>query len=73
MARRIYPSTSAAFMKRFEDATSCRYGYLVVDLQCSTSEHDRLQTDIFEITNQHALYEENVSDDVAASSVESLD
>ena len=73
MARRIYLSTSAAFIEQFEDATSCRYGYLVVDIQSSTSEHDRLQTDVFEITNQHALYEENVSDDGDASSVESLD
>ena len=36
LARRIYPSTSAMFMKRFEEATSRPYGYLVIDLKSST-------------------------------------
>ena len=35
-------------MKRFEQATSRPYGYLVVDLKSSTPEQDRLHTDIFE-------------------------
>ena len=76
LARRIYPSTSAMFMKRFEEATSRPYGYLVIDLKSSTSEQDRLQTDIFESTDQHAFEppeEETLSDDEDASSVESLD
>ena len=76
LARRIYPSTSAMFMKRFEGATSQPYGYLVIDLKSSTSEQDRLQTDIFESTDQHAFEppdEETLSDDEDASSVESLD
>ena len=76
LARRIYPSTSAMFMKRFEEATSRPYGYLVIDLKLSTSEQDRLQTDIFESTDQHAFEppdEETLSDDEDASSVESLD
>ena len=55
LARRIYPSTSAMFMKRFEEATSRPYGYLVIDLKSSTSKQDRLQTDIFESTDQHAF------------------
>ena len=42
LARRIYPSTSAMFMKRFEEATSQPYGYLVIDLKSSTSEQDRI-------------------------------
>ena len=67
LARRIYPSTSAMFMKRFEEATSRPYGYLVIDLKSSTSEQDRLQTDIFESTDQLAFEPED------ASSVESLD
>ena len=41
LARRIYPSTSAMFMKRFEVATSRPYGYLVIDLKSSTSDQDR--------------------------------
>ena len=55
LARRIYLSTSAMFMKRFEEATSRPFGYLVKDLKSSTSEPDRLQTDIFKSTDQHAL------------------
>ena len=55
LARRIYPSTSAMFMKRFEEATSRPYGYLVIGLKSSTSEQDRLQTDVFESTDQHAF------------------
>ena len=76
LTRRIYPSTSAMFMKLFEEATSRPYGYLVIDLKSSTSEQDRLQTDIFESTDQHAFEppdEETLSDDEDASSVESLD
>ena len=42
LARRIYPSTSAMFMKRFEEATSQPYGYLVIDLKSSTLEQDRI-------------------------------
>ena len=42
------------FMKRFEEATLRPYGYLVIDLKSSTSEQDRLQTDIFESTDQQA-------------------
>ena len=71
MARRIYPSTSAAFMRKFEDATARPYGYLVVDLKSGTSELDRLQTDIF--VDQQAPDEDNMSDDEDANSVESLD
>ena len=42
------------FMKRFEEATSRPYAYLIIDLKSSTSEQDRLQTDKFESTDQHA-------------------
>ena len=76
LARRIYPSTSAMFMKRFEEATSRPYGHLLIDLKSSTLEQDRLQTYIFESTDQHAFEppdEETLSDDEDASSVESLD
>ena len=76
LARRIYPSTSAMFMKRFEEATLRPYGYLVIDLKLSTSEQDRLQTDIFESTDRHAFEtpdEETLSDNKDGSSVDSLD
>ena len=48
LARRIYPSTSAVFMKRFEQATSYPYGHLVIDLKSDTAEKDRLHTEIFD-------------------------
>ena len=76
LARRIYPSTSAMFMKRFDQATSRPYGYLVIDLKSSTSEQDRLQTDIFESADQIPFEPpdvETLSNDADASSVESLD
>ena len=48
LARRIYPSTSAVFMKRFERATSYPYGHLVIDMKSDTAEKDRLHTEIFD-------------------------
>ena len=52
LARRIYPSTSAFFMKRFERATSYPYGHLVIDLNSDTPEKDRLHTEIFDTTKK---------------------
>ena len=71
LARRIYPSTCATFMRKFEDATARPYGYLVLDLKSSTSKQDRLQTDIF--VDQQSPDEGDISDDEDADSVESLD
>ena len=71
LARRIYPSTCATFMRKFEDATARPYGYLVLDLKSSTSEQDRLQTDIF--VDQQSPDDRDISDDEDADSVESLD
>ena len=48
LARRIYPSTSTVFMKRFERATSYPNGHLVIDLKSDTAEKDRLHTEIFD-------------------------
>ena len=50
LARRIYPSMKAVFMKRFERATSYPYGHLVIDLKSDTPEKDRLHTNIFDTT-----------------------
>ena len=52
LARRIYPSTSTVFMKRFERATSYPYGHLVIDLKSDTAEKDRLHTEIFDTTKK---------------------
>ena len=73
LSRRIYPSTSVTYMRQFADATAIPYGYLVLDLKSSTSEHNRLQTDIFDSVNQQSRDDEDMSDDEDADSVESLD
>ena len=73
LARRIYPSTSVTFMRKFEDAMARPYGYLVLDLKSSTSEQNRLQTDIFDSFNQQSPDDGDISDDEDADSVESLD
>ena len=70
LARRIYLSTRAAFMRKFEDVMARPHGYFLVDLKSGTSEQDRLATDIS--VDQQAPDEENMSDDENANSV-SLD
>ena len=40
LARRIYPSTSAVFIKRFERATSYPLGHFVIDLKSDTAEKE---------------------------------
>ena len=49
LARRIYPSMSTIFMKRYEQATCHPYGYLVIYLKSDTTEKDRLHTEIFDM------------------------
>ena len=73
LARRTYPSTSIAFLRKFEDALARHYGYLVLDLKLSTSKQNRLQTDIFDSVDQQAPDDEDMSDDEDADSMESLD
>ena len=67
LARRIYPSTSVIFMKRFEQAISRPYGYLVIDLKSGTPEKDRLHTEIFEkkrnLTDEKMSVDEGNDDD----------
>ena len=60
LARRIYPSTSAVFMKRFERATTNPYGHLVIDLKSDTPEKARLHTDIFDTAK---TMDEKISED----------
>ena len=73
LARRIHSSTSVKFMRKFEDATARPYGYLILDFKSSTSEQDRLQTDIFDSVNQQSPDDRDMSDDEDTDSVESLD
>ena len=48
LAKRIHPSKSAFFMKRFERATTYPYGHLVIDLKSDTPEKARLHTEILD-------------------------
>ena len=50
-------------MRKFEDATARPYNYLILDLKVSTSEQDRLQTDIFDSVNQQSPNDGDMSDD----------
>ena len=59
------------YEEKFEDAPARPYGYLILDLKSSTSEQDRLQTDIF--VHQQSPDDGDISDDEHADSVESLD
>ena len=67
-ARKIHPSTSAIFMKRFEQATPCPYGYLIIDVKSVTHENDRLHTDLFDRLNSEeeemAVIEESAQAEV---------
>ena len=54
LARRIYPSN--LLIKKFEQATSKPFGYLVIDLKANTPEQDRLRTDIFEKNDPKRMY-----------------
>ena len=44
LARRIYPSTSAIFIKRYDQATSHPYGYLIIDQKSDLKEQDYTAT-----------------------------
>lgn len=46
LARQLYPTKVAKFVRVFEDATKKPYSYLKVDLTPQTPDHLRLQTDI---------------------------
>ena len=47
LARQMYPNRSHYFIEQYEKATQRPHGYLFVDLKQSTSEEDRLKSDIF--------------------------
>lgn len=62
LARGMYPTNSALFMKRFEEATFRPYGYLVVNLKSSTSEQNRLRSNILESMDKLATEDGAMSD-----------
>jgi len=43
----IYPGNNKFFMESFEDATSVKHGYLLIDLHPTTDDNQRLLTDVF--------------------------
>jgi len=47
LARQVFPGESSLMLQAFQDATSKKYGYLLVDLQMETEEDVRLRTEIF--------------------------
>ena len=47
LARQMYPNRSNYFIEQYEKTTQRPHGYLFVDLKQSTSEEDRLQSNIF--------------------------
>ena len=47
LARQMYPNRSHYFIEQYEKATQRPHGYLFVDLKQSTSEEDRLKSNIF--------------------------
>ena len=47
LARQMYPNRSHYFIEQYEKATQRPHGYLFVDLKQTTSEEDRLKSDIF--------------------------
>jgi hypothetical protein len=46
LARQINPGRVQEFMSSYEDATSRHHGYLMLDLKPTTSDQDRLKTNI---------------------------
>ena len=75
LGKKNLPINQCHILKRFEEATSRPYGCLVVDLESSTPEQDRLRTNIFESQDQKAFNpsdEENMFDGDDTSSTGSI-
>ena len=49
LARQMYPTKTEHFIRKFEDATSQPYQYLLVDLKTDTPDKDRLKTNVLGI------------------------
>ena len=47
LARQMYPGKSAFMFEAFKNATSCPYGYLLIDLKQETDDQLRLRTGFF--------------------------
>jgi hypothetical protein len=63
LAKRISLKSSAVFIKRFEQATTRSYGYLVVNQKSTTLENDRLRSDIFEVNIQENMLRKQINMD----------
>lgn len=58
LARQMYPDNPQHLLRHFKEATSKPYGYLLVDLKPTTSEHLRMRIDVLNPIKQ--LETENV-------------
>ena len=47
LARQIFPGKQKCMIEAFDDACSCPFGYLLLDLEPSTADDMRLRTNIF--------------------------
>ena len=46
LARQMFPGQTKYFLEAFNDATSCPYGYLLVDFKAMTPDHLRLRSQL---------------------------
>ena len=58
-ARQVDPGRVQEFMRSYEDATSRPHGYLMLDLKPTTSDQDRLKTNILPPARLQSLYKNN--------------
>ncbi|CAC5361505.1 unnamed protein product [Mytilus coruscus] len=68
LGRQMYPSRSDFFLRKFEEATSRPYGFLLVDLKPGTTESSRLRTDVLQTGNEVVISEEMKGHDSSESS-----
>ena len=47
LGRQLFPQTGKYFLEAYNDSTSTPYGYLIVDLTCSSDNRFRLRTKVF--------------------------
>ena len=62
LARQINPGKVQEFMRSYEDATSRPHGYLMLDLKPTTSDQDRLKTNILPGEILQSLYKNGLID-----------
>ena len=51
LGRQLYPGNSKYFIEAYNDATSCKFGYLFIDVSPHSEDETRLQTDVLPNSN----------------------